>query len=436
MENLLDRRERGLALFARRRIAIKRVLANVEIEGREIAGHEGRQQRHDFLVVIGGVGGAHLRVEFGQPMQHEPFQLRRIRPDHRRRACNAPACRASSGCVLRSLRYVSTKVFRISGPMRRSSAVIRRADPQAQNVGAEVVDHLLRRDHIAERLRHFAALLVEREAVRENGVIGRAVARAAAFEQRGMEPAAMLVRAFKIHDLVGAAVALAMNARQAWEMLAGRRARRRGCSRNRTTRRARRRFFRNRRDCARARGSASPRSARTMRRRLPARKPRQCARLRARRSSGSCVPFLTNSAIGTPQARWRDTTQSGRPAIMPVMRFWPAAGVHCVRAISARARWRNVFLLPLAGKVARRSSASDEGGSASGLSIAMNHCGVLRKITGFFERQRMRVLMLQAPARENVARSNQRADDGLIGVALVALLGDDALALEAGGVAV
>ena len=39
--------------------------------------------------------------------------------------------------------------------------------------------------------------------------------------------------------------------------------------------------------------------------------------------------------------------------------------------------------------------------------------------------------MLQAPAREQVAGFDQRVDDGLVGVALLALVGDDALALEA-----
>ncbi len=35
------------------------------------------------------------------------------------------------------------------------------------------------------------------------------------------------------------------------------------------------------------------------------------------------VALLTNTVIGTPQARWRDTTQSGFASIMPVMRFSP-----------------------------------------------------------------------------------------------------------------
>ena len=70
--------------------------------------------------------------------------------------------------------------------------------PQAQDVGAVGLHHVLRRRRVAERLRHLAALLVEREAVRHHRLVGRAAARAAGFQQRGMEPAAMLVRAFEI----------------------------------------------------------------------------------------------------------------------------------------------------------------------------------------------------------------------------------------------
>ena len=75
------------------------------------------------------------------------------------------------------------------------------------------------------------------------------------------------------------------------------------------------------------------------------------------------------SVIGTPQARWREITQSGRLSIIPVMRFSPCVGTQRVDLIAASARIRSVSF-----------------GFAISLSIAMNHCGVLRKITGFFER--------------------------------------------------
>ncbi len=53
------------------------------------------------------------------------------------------------------------------------------------------------------------------------------------------------------------------------------------------------------------------------------------------------------------------------------MRFWPCGGTHWVTAISRSATSRRVASWSV----------------ATGLSRAMNHCGVLRKMTGFFERQ-------------------------------------------------
>ena len=47
---------------------------------------------------------------------------------------------------------------------------------------------------------------------------------------------------------------------------------------------------------------------------------------------------LMNTAIGTPQARWREITQSGRDSIMPVMRFSPCAGTQRVALMALSAR--------------------------------------------------------------------------------------------------
>ena len=81
------------------------------------------------------------------------------------------------------------------------------------------------------------------------------------------------------------------------------------------------------------------------------------------------VSLWRNTVIGTPQARWRDTTQSGLVVTMPRMRFSPCGGTQRVSPMAFSARSRSV---------APPSMSS---------SMAMNHCGVLRKMTGFFERQ-------------------------------------------------
>ena len=72
-------------------------------------------------------------------------------------------------------------------------AVVDHRHPEPQHVGAALLHHVLRRDGVAERLRHLAALLVDDEAVREHLIERRAAARADADEQRAVEPAAVLV---------------------------------------------------------------------------------------------------------------------------------------------------------------------------------------------------------------------------------------------------
>ncbi len=111
--------------------------------------------------------------------------------------------------------------------------------PEAQDLGAGLADHVLRRHHIAERLRHLAPVLVDDEAVRDHRLVGRAAARAASFQQRGLEPAAMLVGAFEIERRP------AISGRGAAP------ARRRGSSLNRTRRRECRRPSPSRRGCRR-----------------------------------------------------------------------------------------------------------------------------------------------------------------------------------------
>ena len=65
------------------------------------------------------------------------------------------------------------------------------------------------------------------------------------------------------------------------------------------------------------------------------------------------------TAMGTPQVRWREMHQSGRPSTIERIRLSPQAGIHWVASMAAMAPLRK----PLP-------------------SMAMNHCGVARKIKG------------------------------------------------------
>ena len=70
------------------------------------------------------------------------------------------------------------------------------------------------------------------------------------------------------------------------------------------------------------------------------------------------------TAMGTPQMRWRLMHQSGRVAIMLVMRSLPQAGSQTTLSISSMANWRNVVSVPSA--------------RFTGVSMPMNHCSVAR----------------------------------------------------------
>jgi hypothetical protein len=78
------------------------------------------------------------------------------------------------------------------------------------------------------------------------------------------------------------------------------------------------------------------------------------------------APFFTKQVSGTPQARWRDSTQSGRFSTIECSRLRPVCGVHLTSwSIEVSARVRIVVAIFAHAVI-------------SGLSMAANHCGVLR----------------------------------------------------------
>ncbi len=213
----------GEARLARHRgirIAVERVLADVEVEGREVAGHEGGERGEDALVVELGVGLAHQLVELGEPVQHQPLELRhrlaldailvlemRERAEHPAHGVAQLAIGLDVG--LQDLRADAQVV-----------GIVRGAHPQAQDVGAGLLDDVLRRDLTLpsdfDILRPSSSSTKPWVSTTSNGARPRVPQLS---KQRRMEPAAMLVRAFEIHHRVAAAVDLALDAGERGEML-------------------------------------------------------------------------------------------------------------------------------------------------------------------------------------------------------------------------
>ncbi|MPL90964.1 hypothetical protein SDC9_37023 [bioreactor metagenome] len=186
------------------RVAVKRILAHVEPERREVDGAEVEQHLEHAREVEGPVVGVHLGIKLGQPVQHPAFELGHLGNRHalglvkaRERAQHEAQRVAQTAIAVRG-------ALQDLRPDALVGGIVGLRHPQPQDVGAVFVDHLLRRDGVADRLGHLHALLVEREAMRHHVAIGRAADRGRALQQRGVEPAAVLVGAF--HVDVGDAV--------------------------------------------------------------------------------------------------------------------------------------------------------------------------------------------------------------------------------------
>ena len=76
--------------------------------------------------------------------------------------------------------------------------VVDRGDPESHDISAVFVDDILRSDDIADGLTHLSAFAVHGEAMGEDGLVWRMAIDSDRSQKRGVEPAAVLVRAFEI----------------------------------------------------------------------------------------------------------------------------------------------------------------------------------------------------------------------------------------------
>jgi hypothetical protein len=87
--------------------------------------------------------------------------------------------------------------------------------------------------------------------------------------------------------------------------------------------------------------------------------------------SGSPVFLSTKTAIGTPQARWREMHQSGRVSIIERRRLRPAAGTKRVSSMAASALARRPFGDLHADEPLRRVAEDQRRLGAPGMRIGM-----------------------------------------------------------------
>ncbi len=197
-ENLVGDSTRGPAARAGGGIAIQRVLADVEIKGRQVVGAEIEQggiHKPEVKILI---GLADDPIHLGQAREHEAFQLRHLRKIdaflliEARQVGQHEADGVAQAAIGLDIGLddvlADAQVF----------GEVRRRRPQAQDFRAVLLRDDLRRQRIAQALGHFAAILVQDEAMGQHTLVRRMAGGADAFQQRGLEPAAMLVGAFQI----------------------------------------------------------------------------------------------------------------------------------------------------------------------------------------------------------------------------------------------
>ena len=233
-EKSVEHRQRCAARRRVVRIAIERVLADVEIEGREIVDAEIQQSMEAPLEVELRIAGAHGIFELGEPSEHVALELGHLGIRH-----------GKSGSIMGEIaEQIAERIPELAvgfdiglddvGTDAQVLGIVGAHGPQPQDLRTRLADHVLRRHHIAERLRHLAPVLVEHEAVRHDRVVRGAAARAAR------------LRAARTGTSRDAGPSLPDRARPARRGLCASPARRRASSRSRTRHRECRRPSRSR----------------------------------------------------------------------------------------------------------------------------------------------------------------------------------------------
>ena len=209
--------------------------------------------------------------------------------------------------------------------------VVHAGDHEPQDVGPVLLGGLDRQDHVAQRLRHLLALVVDDEAVGQDGLERGGPGRADGRQDRRLEPAAVLVGPLEIHER---GIAQAEILRKHGAM-------------------ARARLEPDVEDVSllAERRAAALRAGRLRRYQLLDRpgEPGVRPALRKRSRKWRTVWAVRNwvwqvvqpsAGIGTPQDRWRLMHQSGRSDTMASIRDWPQEGSQFTSPIDFRVRRR------------------------------------------------------------------------------------------------
>ena len=197
--DVVHRGLRGSARGARGRHRVEAVFQDVEPEGAQLDDAEAVHFLVNHVEVVVAVGLDDLRLQRARAGECPAVDLQQALDGQRiaRRVETRQIAEQESQGVAHAAVAIRHALEDLVGDTHLR-AVVSRCDPKPQHIGTEGVHDLLRRHHIAERLRHLAALVVHGESVRDDLAVGRNAAARNRSEQRAVEPAAMLIGAFEV----------------------------------------------------------------------------------------------------------------------------------------------------------------------------------------------------------------------------------------------
>ncbi|MNI33745.1 hypothetical protein D3C73_877060 [compost metagenome] len=178
---------------------VQAVLGHVQVQRAQVHAAEVQQQLHDLGHVVVVIRRLDLLLQLPGAV-HDPA----VQRDHLVERAQVLGRIETVQVAQQEAGGVAQATVGVGGALedflrqRHLVAVVGRGNPQAQDVRAQLVHDFLRLDTVAQRLGHLAAVLVHGETVGEALLVRRALVDGHAGQQRGLEPAAMLVGTFQV----------------------------------------------------------------------------------------------------------------------------------------------------------------------------------------------------------------------------------------------
>ena len=198
VKHAIHHRPCGTAARTAWRVAIQRVFADIEIEGRHVERTEVVQfDEHAMEIVIRRCLAHHI-VKVAQTMQNPAFEFWQfIVRNFFSLGKAVKIAKQEAQCIAQTTIDIRMTLDDFMADAQ-IVMIVRAYHPQTQDIGTKLVDDVIWRNNVAERFRHFAAIAIKHETMGQNGLIRRTPPCTTRFKKRAVEPATMLIRPFKI----------------------------------------------------------------------------------------------------------------------------------------------------------------------------------------------------------------------------------------------